>query len=162
MAVLPCQDGATSRICFVVGPFICLLSLLVPSWADDRIPSAFAQEVLIKTTLLTFNDANLTGNYTILHAKLAKAFRDKVTEDGLKQAFKVFADQKVDFAPIAAMPPVASRDARINASRGSLELRGSFETKPSRVTYEIDFLLSEGQWKPALIDVRLRPASATQ
>jgi hypothetical protein len=117
---------------------------------------------LIKTALLTFNDANLTGNYTVLHAKLAKAFRDKITPDRLKQEFKVFADQKIDMGLIAAMPPVASSEAKINAARGSLELRGYFATKPSRVTYEIDFLLSEGQWKPALIDVRVRPQNATQ
>ena len=31
------------------------------------------QEILIKTALLTLNDANVTGNYTVLHAKLSKA-----------------------------------------------------------------------------------------
>jgi hypothetical protein len=60
------------------------------------------------------------------------------------------------------MSPVASSEATINVARGSLELRGYFATKPSRVTYEIDFLPSEGQWKPALIDVRIKPQSATQ
>lgn len=133
-----------------------------PAQADDKIPSGFVQEILIKTTLLTFNDANLTGNYTVLHAKLAKAFRDKFTPDRLKQEFKVFADQKVDLGLIAVMPTVASSEAKINVARGSLELRGYFATKPSRVTYELDFLPSEGQWKPALIDVRIKPQSATQ
>jgi len=36
-----------------------------------------AAGVLIKVTLLTFNDANVTGNYTVLHAKLSKPFRDQ-------------------------------------------------------------------------------------
>lgn len=147
---------------YLVGILIGALALVAPAQADDRIPDAFAQEVLIKTTLLTFNDANLTGNYTVLHAQLAKPFRDKSAPDGLKQAFKAFADQKIDFGLIAAMPPVASSDAKINAARGSLELRGSFATKPNRVTYELDFLPSEGRWKPALIDVRVKPPSATQ
>lgn len=146
----------------LVGALIGVLLLIAPAQADDRIPNAFVQEILIKTTLLTFNDANLTGNYAVLHAKLAKLFRDKITPEGLKQVFKAFADQKIDFGLISAMPPVASSDATINASRGSLELRGSFATKPSRVTYELDFLQSEGQWKPALIDVRVRPQSPTQ
>lgn len=145
-----------------VGALVGAILLVAPAHAEDKIPNALAQEVLIKTTLLTFNDANLTGNYAVLHARLATAFRDKITTDGLKQAFKAFADQKMDFGLVAAMPPVASREATINASRGSLELRGYFATQPSRVTYELDFLPSEGKWKPALIDVRVKPQSETQ
>ncbi len=133
------------------------LLLLMPAHAQDKVPSAIHQEILIKTTLLTFNDANLTGNYTVLHAKLAKAFRDKISPDRLKQEFKNFADQKINFGLVAAMPPVASSEATINVARGSLELRGYFATKPSRVTYELHFLPSEGEWKPALIDVRIKP-----
>ena len=138
------------------------LLLTIPAQAQNPLPSPIQQEILIKTTLLTFNDANLTGNYTVLHAKLAKAFRDKITPDGLKAAFKPFADQKADMGLIAAMPPVASSEATLNAARGSLELRGYFATRPSRITYELDFLPSEGQWKPALIDVRIRPQTAEQ
>jgi hypothetical protein len=51
-------------------------------------PTAQVQEKLIKTSLLTFNDANLTGNYAVMHAKLAKPFRDKFSPDQLKKAFK--------------------------------------------------------------------------
>ena len=132
----------------------------MPAQAENTVPPPVLQEILIKTTLLTFNDANLTGNYTVLHDKLAKLFRDKITPDGLKAAFKSIADQKADLGLISAMPPVASSEAKINAARGSLELRGYFATKPSRVTHELDFLPSEGQWKPALIDVRIRPQTA--
>ena len=48
-------------------------------------PSAVLQEILIKTSMLPLNDANLTGNYTVLHAKLAKPFRDQFSPDRLKQ-----------------------------------------------------------------------------
>lgn len=144
---------------FVVA-LIGALFLSVPVQAENTVPPPVLQEILIKTTLLTFNDANLTGNYTVLHAKLAKAFRDKITPDGLKAAFKSFADQKADMSLVAAMRPVSSSEPAINATRGSLELRGYFDTKPSRVTYELHFLPSEGQWRPALIDVRIRPQTA--
>ncbi|MBV9347748.1 MAG: hypothetical protein JO245_07205 [Pseudolabrys sp.] len=135
-------------------------AVAAPALADEKVPTPFVQEILIKTAILTVNDANITGNYSVLHAKLAKAFRDKTSPDALKQAFKSFADQKLDLGLISAMPAVASSEAKINTARGSLELRGYFDTKPSRVTYELDFLPSEGQWKPAQIDVRVRtPAS---
>jgi hypothetical protein len=52
---------------------------------QDTVPSAVLQEILIKTSMLPLNDANLTGNYTVLHAKLAKPFRDQFSPDRLKQ-----------------------------------------------------------------------------
>src|ERR1019366_7472965 len=70
------------------------LLLAGPARAENTVPSAEFQEILIKTSLLTLNDANLTGNYAVLHAKLAKVFRDQITPDGLKKGFKPFADQK--------------------------------------------------------------------
>lgn len=140
----------------LAGTLVSALLLLMPAHAQDKVPSAILQEILIKSTLLTFNDANLTGNYTVLHAKLAKPFRDKISPDGLKQAFKGFADQKINLGLVAAMPPVASSEATIDV-RGALQLRGYFATKPSRVSYELYFLPSEGEWKPAMIDVRIKP-----
>jgi len=61
------------------------LLLLMPAHAQDKIPSATQQEILIKAALLTLNDANVTGNDTVLHAKLGKQFRDRITPDKLKQ-----------------------------------------------------------------------------
>ena len=140
----------------LVGALIGALLLVVPAQAEDKVPSPVLQEILIKTTLLTFSDANLTGNYTVLHTKLAKVFRDQITPDGLKKGFQPFADQKVDFGLISAKPPIASSESKID-NRGALLLRGYFDTAPSRVNYELDFLPSEGLWKPIMLNVRVKP-----
>jgi hypothetical protein len=134
------------------------LLLAVPATAENTVPLAPAQEKLIKTTLLTFNDANLTGNYTVLHAKLAKQFRDKFSPDQLKQAFKSFIDQKIDLGGVVIKPPVATTESKINGD-GLLQLHGYFDTTPSRVLYEIDYAPSEGEWKPISLDVKVRKAS---
>jgi hypothetical protein len=134
------------------------LLIVLPAQAENTLPSAQRQEILIKTTLLTFNDANLTGNYEVMHAKLAKAFRDKFSPDKLKQAFKSFIEQKVDLAPIVLKPPVATTESKIDGG-GTLQLRGYFETAPSRVHYELDYVPSEGEWKPIGLNVRVKPAN---
>ena len=139
----------------LVGTLVSALLLLMPAHAQDKIPSALQQEILIKASLLTLNDANVTGNYTVLHAKLGKQFRDRITPDKLKQAFKSFADQKVDWDLIAARTPVATSEAKID-NRGALILRGYFDTKPSRLTYELDFMISEREWKPVMLNVKLK------
>lgn len=123
---------------------------------EIKVPSALIQEVLIKTYLLTLNDANITGNYTVLQARLAKPFRDQFDAERLKTVFKSFADKKIDYGIIAAKPPVASSESRID-NRGALILRGYFDTTPSRVSYELDFIPSESEWKPIKLNVHVKP-----
>ena len=63
-----------------------------PCWraavAQNKVPSERALEALVKATLLTFNDANVTGNFTVFHAKLAKPFRQQFTPERLQETFK--------------------------------------------------------------------------
>lgn len=145
------------RFPFISALFGALL-LVVPAQAENTVPSPLLQEILIKTALLTLNDANLTGNYTVLHAKLSKPFRDQFSPDRLKQVFKSFADQKADWGLIAAKAPIVTTPTAIDG-RGALVLRGYFDTAPSRLTYELDFVPSEGEWKPIMLNVKARPAT---
>jgi hypothetical protein len=143
-----------------------LLATLAAAWmllagaaaAEDQVPSPHLQEILIKTALLTLNDANITGNYTVLHAKLSKPFREQFTPDRLRQIFKSFADQKSDWGLISAQSPIPTAAAVIDR-RGALLLRGFFDTRPSRLTYELDFLPSEGEWKPSKLNISVKPPS---
>jgi hypothetical protein len=144
----------------LAGAIAVALLLGAPAGATDRMPSPTAQEILIKTSLLTLNDAILSGNFAVLHTKLAKPFREQFDPDRLKQAFKSFADQKVDMAAISAAPPVATEDAQID-DRGALLLRGRFDVDRSRLVYELDFLPSEGEWKPIGLHVSVKPAIAS-
>lgn len=133
------------------------VSLLFTGAAPAQgIPSPVMQEILVKTSLLTFNDANDTGNYSVLYAKLAKPLRDKIGPEKLQQGFKAFHDQRIDLDLIAAMPIVPTSEPQIN-SNGALWLRGYFDTSPNRVSYELAFLQSEGEWKLADISVKVKP-----
>ena len=146
------------RLDFLAGLIGALLFALPARAAtvESKVPSALAQENLIKTTLLTLNDANVTGNYTVLHARLAKPFREQFTPERLKQGFKSFVDQKIDWQMIAAKSPIATAEASID-KRGALLLRGYFDTTPNRLSYDLDFIPSEGEWKPLKINVKVKP-----
>src|SRR5262249_14055044 len=132
------------------------LLLSPPAGAEDKVPNPFSQEVLIKTSLLTLNDANVTGNYAVLHAKLAKPFREQFTPDKLKQAFKEFADKKIDFEVVAAKAPIASKDSQID-DKGVLHLNGFFDAVSAHVVYDLDFVPSEGEWKATKLEVNVKP-----
>ena len=137
--------------------FIALVgTMLADSPASaQKAPDPFTQEVLVKATLLTFNDANVTGNYTVMHAKLSKPFRDEFSPERLAAAFKVFRDNRIDFDLIVAKPPVESQPARVS-DKGVLMLYGYFDTTPSRVHYELEYIMSDGEWRPIRINVQLK------
>ena len=51
-------------------------------------PSPFVQEVLVKSILVTLNDAVAADNFTVFHAKISKPFRDQFPPEKLKAIFK--------------------------------------------------------------------------
>jgi hypothetical protein len=121
----------------------------------QKVPELLEQEILIKGILMSFNDANITGNYDVFHARLAKPFRDQYSAERLAGVFKAFRDQKINFAIIATKPPVASEPPRIDS--GVLKLYGSFDTAPSRLHSQLEFMGSEGVWKASRVEVQLKP-----
>jgi hypothetical protein len=130
------------------------LVMAAPAFAL-KVPGAEMQEVLIKASLMSFNDANVTGSYAVLHAKLSKPFRDQFPPDKLRQTFRPFADAHIDFDVVVAKPPVPTETVRIDDD-GRLLLRGYFDTQPSRVHYDLAFILSEGEWKLIRLNVNVK------
>ncbi|HEY4169554.1 MAG TPA: hypothetical protein VGM96_22380, partial [Reyranella sp.] len=86
--------------------------------AQNKVPSERALEALVKVTLLSFNDANVTGDYTVFHAKLSKPFRQQFSPERLAETFKDFARKDIDFDIIAAYKrsTIPSRGSTTRAS----------------------------------------------
>jgi hypothetical protein len=130
-----------------------------PSLAQSRVPGERALEALVKATLLTFNDANVTGNFTVFHAKLAKPFRQQFTPERLQETFKSFVDQQIDFDVIAAYKPVYDPAASVDGD-GRLIVKGHFPTEPTRVLFDLAVIPSDGEWK--LISIHVKTERAPQ
>lgn|ERR1700752_4601118 len=128
---------------------------LSPALAQQKVPAAELQEVLIKASLLSFNDANVTGNYAVFHAKLSKPFRDQFPPEKLAEIFKEFRDKRIDFDIIAAKRPIGTEEPKI-ADNGILSIKGYFDTTPSRVHYDLAFIMSDGEWKLIKVNVDVK------
>jgi hypothetical protein len=76
------------------------LAWVLPAFAAD-IPDDDEQDVLIRTTLLTFNDANMTSNYAVMLARASKQFQSQFTVDKMATAFEVFRKNKLFFEEVA-------------------------------------------------------------
>lgn len=141
-------------VLFRLAGTVALLLAAAVAQAQNRVPSDRALEALVKTSLLTFNDANVTGNYEVLHAKLSKPFRQQFPPERLKEVFKDFNEKGIDFDIIAAMAPTYDPKPSIDGE-GKLVVKGTFPTEPSKLTFELDFIPSDAEWKLIRINVKL-------
>ena len=137
---------------FRAGVCALVLSLSTPLMAQN-IPSEEAQEAVIKSSLMTFNDANLSGNYSVLNALGSKPFRESLSADKLKDAFKGFRDKEIDLSAIVLAEPKSTKPTKID-SDGVMYTEGYFDTPKMRVNYSLKHLLSDGKWKLLGITVR--------
>src|ERR1700704_4896074 len=138
-----------------IGPFVLLLVVGAAQAQNmNKVPTERGLEVLVKTSLLSFNDANITGNYTVLHDKLSKPFRQEFPPERLKEAFKEFSEKNIDIELGAVLKPTYEPAPTID-SEGKLVVRGYFPTEPIRVNFNLAFIPSDGAWKLIRLNVKL-------
>src|SRR5260221_983994 len=125
-----------SAIARQVGGLVLLLLLAWPATAQNKVPPPRPLEALVKSSLTSLNDANLTGDYRVFHARLSEPFRKQYPPDRLKATFKEFGDKNVDIDIVTAMVPTYDQPPYIDAD-GKLIVRGFFPTEPSRVSFQM-------------------------
>jgi len=117
---------------------------ICPAKALDM-PGPSAQEVLVKSILVTLNDAVASDNFTVLHAKISKPFREQFPPEKLRAVFKDLVEKHAVFDAVVAEKMIVEEDGRID--QGVLKLKGRFQTAPKQVKYQLGFIESEGVWK---------------
>jgi hypothetical protein len=122
--------------------------------AQSKVPSERGLEALVKAALLTFNDANVTGNYEVFHAKLSKPFREQFSVERLARRFQEFNKKHIDFDVIAALKPSYDPTPRVD-DEGRLLVKGHFPTEPLRLNFDLAFIPSDGEWKLISINVKI-------
>jgi hypothetical protein len=122
--------------------------------AQNKVPTERGLEALVKATLLTFNDANVTGNYEVFHAKLSKPFREQFSVERLARRFREFNKKHIDFDVIAALKPSYDPAPKVDDD-GRLVVKGRFPTEPLQVNFDLAFIPSDGEWKLISINVKI-------
>jgi hypothetical protein len=87
-----------------------------------------------------------SDNFTVLHARISRPFRDQFPPDKLRAVFKDLVEKHAVFDAIVANPVIPDEDAKID-DKGVLRLKGHFDTTPKKVKYQLGFIPSDGQWK---------------
>ena len=101
---------------------------------------------LARSTLLTLNDANRSGNYSVLRDLAAPDFQAKNSAADLAASFTDLRRRNFDLFAAALIPPQLTTAPTIDAN-GRLHLSGLFPTRPLQIKFELIFDNSAGQWK---------------
>ena len=67
--------------------------------------------ILIRTTLIALNQANITGDYSILREIGSPGFRQANNPAQLAEIFTDLRSRKIDLSPIAVVEPKVERPA---------------------------------------------------
>ena len=125
---------------------VALLTFCASRVSALDMPSPFVQEVLVKSILVTLSDAVAYDNFTVLHAKISKPFREQFPPEKLRAVFKDLVEKHAVFDAVVAKPIVVDEEAKVD-DKGVLNLKGRFQTAPKQVKYQLGFIESEGTWK---------------
>lgn len=101
--------------------------------------------ILVRSTVIALDQANRTGNYTVLHALASPTFQNANTPAKLADVFANFRREKFDLSAGAILEPQLAFDPRIEAN-GLLHIAGSFAGQPSPFQFDLMYQLVDGRW----------------
>jgi hypothetical protein len=129
---------------------------------QQQLPVSLEQALyLIRSTLLTLNDANRTGNYTVLRDLAAPDFQAKNTAADLAQSFSDLRRRNFDLFSVALAAPQLSAAPALDGN-GMLRLTGAFPTRPLQINFDLLFQNVGGQWRLFGISVATPQVPAQQ
>jgi hypothetical protein len=101
--------------------------------------------ILIRSSLLALDQANKTGNYTVLRDIGAPGFQSN-TAARLGEIFAKLRNDNLDLSGVAVIDPQLSLLPQIESS-GLMHMAGFFPSVPSQVNFDLAFAPVNGQWR---------------
>jgi hypothetical protein len=129
-----------------------------PSDPQANLPVTIEQTLyLIRATLITLNDANRTGNYTVLRDLASPDFQASNTAADLAQVFADLRRRNFDLFAAALAAPQLATPPYLDPNQ-MLRLTGHFPTRPLQINFDLTFQNVNGQWRLFGIAVATPPA----
>jgi hypothetical protein len=150
---------------------LAVAALVLSSVAMAQTPAAKAEQqapkpanidrngviMLVRSTLLAVDQANKTGNYTVLRDIGAPGFQNN-TAAKLGEIFAKLRNDKLDLSGVAVIDPQLSLLPQIEAN-GMMHMAGFFPSVPAQVNFELMYAPVDGQWRLFGISVSIGQAA---
>jgi len=101
--------------------------------------------ILIRSTLLALDQANKTGNYTVLRDLGSPGFHSN-TAARLAEIFAAQRKDNIDLSGTAVLDPQLTLLPQIEAN-GMMHMAGFFPSVPTQVNFEMAFAPVDRQWR---------------
>lgn len=121
------------------------------------VPDGPKLRLLIYTTLIAINQANLTGNYSVVRDLAAPGFREANSAARLAEIFAALRQRNLDLSPILLLDPKLVRPPAF-MDNGFLRLSGFFPSTPEQVNFDLAFQPVGGRWLLFGIAINTGPA----
>ncbi len=112
--------------------------------------------LMVRNAIIALNQANLTGNYSVLRDMGTPNFQITNSSARLAEAFATLRARKLDISPIMFFNPKFASPPSIQDGQ-VLRVTGVFPTTPEQVNFDLAFQMSGEQWMLAAIAVNVAP-----
>lgn len=138
-------------------PHSSAITLTSPTLA---VPSPEALLLLVRTTMIAIDQANKTGDYSVLRA-IAGPGLQAYSVHQLAKTFEPLRTNKIDLAPAAVVTPELG-ERPVISSEGLLTLAGSFPTRPMQIQFRFVYQADHGSWKSFGLSVSMISVDAPE
>ena len=123
-------------------------------------PDGAAIVVLVRSTLLTLNDAVRSGNFTVLRDVAAPDFRDANTAARLAQIFAPLMREEIDLSLVAIASPQLAEAPAIDPGTGMLSVKGSLGLGSRRLDFTLVYQKVRESWRMFGVSAQPAPVAA--
>jgi hypothetical protein len=120
-----------------------------------QMPDAYKLNMMIRTTLIALNQANQTGNYSVLRDLGTPQFQSLNNDARLGEIFAALRNRKLDLSPLLFFDPKLIREPAVQ--NGLLRLTGYIPTDPERILFDMGFERVGDQWRLSAIVIDVQP-----
>lgn len=124
--------------------------------ANAGVPDNYKLNLLIRTTIVALNQANATGNYSVLRDLASPSFQLANSQAKLAEIFSALRRRNLDLSPILFFEPKLVRPPAVQPN-GLLRLSGYFETAPEQVRFDMSFERSGTDWRLFGLAIEVAP-----
>jgi len=118
-------------------------------------PDAEKIVLLVRTTLITLNDALQTGNFTVLRDIAAPGFREVNTAGRLAQSFSDLTRKNIDLSAVTVITPQLTEPPSLDREKGMLR-----PGEPVQINFELLYQAVDGLWR--LFGLSVQPSSSSK
>lgn len=129
-----------------------------PDASTGAVPTDAQLQEMTKETVLAFNAALQSEDFTSFHRSVSKPFQKQVSPEKFKQVFQSFIDAGIDFSQISSLTADFTDKPVIETTMGykTLKLVGVYPTSPRNTKFDLKYIPENKDWKLISIEINTK------